>query len=231
LLKPIASPTSRKKITARMADSKKGSTKPSFVGALASGLNRRAFLRQSSAAALVATIAACKPSISNNSAQASSTTEKTEQSTRDKYPFNQHQKKSIFAVQMQLFPDDGDGPSAKDINSLSYLEWSLTDLDNQDDGDGEFILKGVGWLDGLSEQTQGDKFIALTTQQQDKVLQQIGKSSTGENWLSLLIYYLMEALLFDPFYGGNPDQIGWTWLKHQPGFPSPDNATNYRKFR
>ena len=41
------------------------------------------------------------------------------------------------------------------------------------------------------------------------------------NWLSLLLTYLLEALLADPVYGGNPGGIGWQWLAHQPGFPTP----------
>ncbi|MGB0496169.1 MAG: gluconate 2-dehydrogenase subunit 3 family protein, partial [Kangiellaceae bacterium] len=100
----------------------------------------------------------------------------------------------------------------------------------QADGDGEFIKKGIGWLNGLSKQTQGDRFLKLSFQQQEKVLEQISQSSTGENWMSILLYYIMEALLFDPIYGGNPDGIGWKWLQHQPGFPAPDSDTLYRKF-
>ncbi len=116
------------------------------------------------------------------------------------------------------------------MNALAYLQWALTDPDNAADGDGEFVVKGIGWLDGLSQQTQGDQFIKLDSQQQDKILSQISQSSAGENWLSLLIYYLIEALTLDPIYGGNPEQIGWQWLKHQPGFPRPTEATTYRNF-
>jgi gluconate 2-dehydrogenase gamma chain len=204
------------------------SSKPEFISPLASGLNRRAFLRQTSASILIAGIAACKPNVPSSS----NTENKAPNTTiaSDKFVFDDHQKKSLVAVQMQLFPSDGDGPSATDINGLAYLEWALTDPGNIDDGDGEFIVKGIGWLDGLSEQTQGDKFINLSSKQQDKVLKQIGESSTGENWISLLLYYLIEALLLDPFYGGNPDGIGWKWLKIQPGFPTPDKNANYLTF-
>jgi len=217
----------------RASNGKKGSSKPEFVGALASGLNRRAFIRQSSIAVMFATLAACKPNIPKSEkalAVDQSSETNTSNHLSDIYTFDQHQKETLKGVQMILFPDDGDGPSANDINALSYLEWTLTDPDNDADGDGDFIAKGIGWLDSLSEQTQGDQFIKLKAEQQDKVLQQISQSSAGENWMSLLIYYLMEALLFDPTYGGNPDGIGWTWLKHQPGFPAPDEKTNYRNF-
>jgi gluconate 2-dehydrogenase gamma chain len=61
-------------------------------------------------------------------------------------------------------------------------------------------------------------------------LHQIVDSSAGENWLSLLLYYLFESLTLDPVYGGNPDGIGWHWLEHQPGFPRPTKETSYRHF-
>lgn len=213
---------------------KKGSSKPEFVGALSSGLNRRAFLRQSSIAVLFASLAGCKPNITESKIPGTNGDSLSETQAPEFlsniYTFNQHQKETLAVVQMILFPDDGDGPSAKDINALSYLQWTLTDPDNHDDGDGDFIAKGIGWLDSLSEQTQGNQFINLKAEHQEKVLAQISQSSAGENWMSMLIYYLMEALLFDPVYGGNPDGIGWAWLKHQPGFPAPDEKTNYRNF-
>jgi len=222
-------------LSSEINPAKKGSSKPEFVSALSSGLNRRAFLRQSGAALLLTSIAACKPNISDNKDfdnKTSGSNFKSENSKTlsDIYIFDQHQKDLIIAVQLHLFPDDGDGPSATEINALKYLEWALTDPDNEDEGDGEFIVKGVGWLDSLSEQTQGDQFIKLSGEKQDKVLQQISKSSAGENWLSILIYYLIEALLFDPIYGGNPDGIGWKWLEHQPGFPAPTKDKLYRSF-
>lgn len=215
-----------------ISNAKKGSEKKIFVGALESGLNRRAFLRQSSIAILFSGIAACKPSIQgdSNGNNESIDSQPEKKSTNEIFEFTSQQQETLETVQMKLFPDDGDGPSAKQINALDYLQWTLTDPDNLSDGDGEFIVKGIGWLDSLSEQTQGTSFIKLKEPQQNKILTQISQSSAGENWLSILIYYLMEALLFDPIYGGNPDQIGWKWLKHQPGFPRPTEQTRYRKF-
>jgi len=218
------------KISSKLAAEKTGSSKSKFIDALSSGLNRRAFLRQSGIAVLITSIAACKPNIGDQKKSNPELEVKNTKVFLDRYAFDQHQKDSISRVQHHLFPDDGDGPSATDINALKYLEWALTDPDNQDDGDGDFIVQGVGWLNSLSEQTQGNQFIKLSHEKQDKVLRQISQSNTGENWLSTLIYYLMEALLFDPVYGGNPDGIGWKWLEHQPGFPAPTKDKLYRSF-
>jgi gluconate 2-dehydrogenase gamma chain len=60
-------------------------------------------------------------------------------------------------------------------------------------------------------------------------LREIEQSRAGRNWLSLLLTYLLEALLADPVYGGNPDGIGWTWLEHQPGYPAPPRDKSWYK--
>lgn len=202
---------------------KKGADLKDYQGPLASGLNRRAFLRTSAAISLLAGFTLTKPTFAIQQTAASST-------ATDGDIFTVQQQQVIDAVQMLLFPDDGDGPSAQDLNALEYLEWALTDQQNIDDGDVSYITKGIGWLNDLAKQTHGSPFVALTPAQQDKVLKQVAKSQAGENWLSLLMYYLTEALMLDPVYGGNPNMIGWQWLEHQPGFPAPIIGKTYRDF-
>jgi len=208
---------------------KRGSIKSAYQGPLASGLNRRAFLKTSTAIALLGGLPGCKPQAPDASISETPQAIQKASGARTDF-FTPSQQRTLDAVQMQLFPDDDDGPSARDINAIEYLEWAMTDPQNIDDGDPAFLRQGIGWLDDLAAQTQGDAFIQLSTQQQDKVLRQIAQSSAGENWLSLLMYYLTEALLLDPVYGGNPDGIGWQWLEHQPGFPQPVAGKTYRDF-
>ena len=158
------------------------------------------------------------------------TTAAKTQATPAKSFFNPQQKKIIETVQQHLLPDDGDGPDAKAINAYGYLEFALTDAKNIADGDPEYIVKGIGWLEDLSKQSQGDSFLKLPQDKQSQLLERIATSSAGENWLSLLIYYLTEALLLDPIYGGNTEQKGWQWLEHQAGFPRPVKGKTYRDF-
>lgn len=206
---------------------KRGSNKPDFQGALASGLNRRAFLKTTGAIAALGGLLSCKPNIPRVDTSKIPASAKTV--TIDVL-FTAPQSELLDAIYMQLFPADGNGPSARDINAVKYLEWAMSDPDNIDDGDPEFIIKGLGWLEDLAQQTQGDAFIGLTQVKQQQVLTQIAQSRAGENWMSLLIYYLTEALLLDPVYGGNPEQVGWQWLEHQPGFPRPVVGKTYRDF-
>ncbi len=197
-----------------------------------SGINRREFMKGSLALSVLAGLSACKPSIENKSAKKQvkliRQTDRTVKLTGR--VFNEKQLLDIQAVSMRLFPDDGDGPSADDLNFLTYLEWAMTDEQNMSDGDPEFIVKGIGWLNQFANDDYGKDFKELSVQKQDKLLSTTARSDAGERWMALLIYYLIEALALDPFYGGNTDQVGWKWLKHQGGFPNPIAGKTYRDF-
>jgi len=201
------------------------SIKAAFVSAYDSGFNRRAFLRQTGAAAVLLTLLGAKPNV-GMAAEAAEVVD----NDRGRADFNAHSRGVVEAVQLQLFPDDGDGPSARQLNGFQYLSWALADPENAAEGDKAFILKGVGWLEAQSNATQGDSFMKLTPIQQNTVMKQISQTQAGENWLSLLLYYLLESLTLDPVYGGNPDGIGWKWLEHQPGFPRPVQGKTYLDF-
>ncbi len=128
--------------------------------------------------------------------------------------------KTLSDVQQHLFPAAEDTPGAGDINAIVYLHNTLENP-AADGEDREFIVNGVGWLNELTQKKYQQSFTTLDTAQRETVLRQIEQSRAGERWLSLLLTYLLEALLSDPVYGGNTNGIGWNWLEHQPGFPTP----------
>ncbi len=133
---------------------------------------------------------------------------------------NQHPWPIFAAVQEILFPADGNGPSARDILATHYLQLVVHTPDF-DAAEREFILEGVTWLDQYAQEKHKNAFLSLNALQKDAVLRAIAQSSAGDRWLSALLNYLLEALLCDPVYGGNPQGIGWNWLQHQAGFPRP----------
>ncbi len=135
---------------------------------------------------------------------------------------------TLSAVQQQLFPADGDGPGAEDIRAAAYL-FRAMQLPRFPAEEREFILQGPGWLNELAQQRDQRPFEQLSPPQQDRLLQQVAASRAGENWLSLLLLYIFEALLTNPLYGGNPDGIGWHWLEHNPGFPQPTPTNTFDK--
>lgn len=135
---------------------------------------------------------------------------------------------TIVAVQEHLFPSETDSPGANDINAASYLKRLLDDTDNDQD-ERNFILNGPNWLNELAKTEYQKPFAQLDATQGEQLLQRIAQSEAGENWLSLLLLYIFEALLSSPLYGGNPDGIGWRWLEHNPGFPQPTSNNTYKK--
>lgn len=134
--------------------------------------------------------------------------------------------KTIDAVQNHLFPASKDSPGAKDIHALVYLQRMIKAPDITS-GERELIKRGEGWLNDLCKQKFDRRFTGLSHDEREKILRQVERSSAGERWLSKLMTYIIEALLSDPVYGGNPDGIGWKWLQHKPGFPLPDESHRY----
>jgi len=126
----------------------------------------------------------------------------------------------IDVVQQHLFPAEVKAPGAREINALAYLQFVVTDttLDAEDRG---FITQGAAWMEGMAQQMHKASFTKLDEKDREAVLRRIAASDSGENWLSTLMLYIVEALLTDPVYGGNTDQLGWKWLEHIPGFPRP----------
>jgi gluconate 2-dehydrogenase gamma chain len=127
---------------------------------------------------------------------------------------------TLAAVQEVLFPAGENIPGAADIGATVYLHTAIENP-NADGEDKDFIFKGIGWLDDLTQERHKKSFVQLSTVQQDEIIQLIVKSRAGRNWVSMLLTYTLEALLADPVYGGNKNQAGWKWLQHQPGYPAP----------
>ena len=143
--------------------------------------------------------------------------------------FSAQQLKLVTAVQEHLFPQGPDSPGAADINAAAYLEWAIT-APGIDPDTKNTIVNGVGRLQDASRERFDVTFERATFSQREQLLRYLADNTRwGRAWLSLMLYYLFEALLSDPVYGGNPDKVGWKWLHHQPGFPTPPADKIYGK--
>ena len=172
-------------------------------------LSRRQLLMAAAAGSLAAVFPLSAVASAENKAKAGTLPD----SEPDPWPL-------IDAVQQALFPAEEHAPGAREINALAYLKFVVSDTTLAAE-DREFITRGAAWLDDMSQQMYKKAFIVLDNTEREKVLQRIAGSKAGENWLSTLMLYIVEALLTDPVYGGNTEQRGWTWLQHVPGFPRP----------
>jgi gluconate 2-dehydrogenase gamma chain len=187
-----------------------------FLDQLPQNWQRRAFLRAGVKTATAVALAPLLGPLSGCSEQSKT----TEALTRAPWP-------TIAAVQAHLFPQDGVGPGAADINAAAYL-YSVLQTPNFDVEEKQFILDGVNQLDQVSHELQQQPFLALTSAQRETVLQEVATYRVGDRWLGALLTYILEALLSDPVYGGNPDGSGWRWLEHTPGFPRPPTPYTQR---
>jgi len=133
---------------------------------------------------------------------------------------------TLDATLNQLLPESATGPSAEDINATAYLHQVMTVQPTEQD-EKDFILKGVGWLNGYANSEKGRAFAELTFDEKEQLLQGISQSRAGSNWLNTLLSYIFQSMLAPPSYGGNPSGIGWQWLEHKAGFPLPGKGQRY----
>ena len=133
---------------------------------------------------------------------------------------------TLNATLNHLLPSSKTGPSAKALQAINYLYQIMTVQPTPKD-EKEFILKGVGWLNGYAKNQKSARFVELNFEEKEQVLRGISGSNAGSNWINTLLNYLLEAMLSPSAYGGNPDGIGWQWLEHQGGFPLPTKGQRY----
>jgi gluconate 2-dehydrogenase gamma chain len=133
---------------------------------------------------------------------------------------------TLDATLNQLLPSSATGPSASEIRATAYLYQVMTVQPTEQD-EKEFILKGVGWLNGYANSEKSANFVQLNFSDKEQILRGISQSTAGQNWLNTLLGYIFQAMLAPESYGGNPDGIGYKWLEHQAGFPLPNEGQRY----
>jgi len=133
---------------------------------------------------------------------------------------------TLDATLNQLLPSSPTGPSAADIQATAYLHQIMTVQPTEQD-EKDFIIKGVGWLNGYANSEKSANFASLTFADKEQLLRGISRSTAGQNWLNTLLNYVFQAMLAPPSYGGNPNGIGYQWLEHQSGFPLPKEGQRY----
>lgn len=138
---------------------------------------------------------------------------------------------TLDATLNHLLPASTDNPvnsdiSAKKINATAYL-YNIMTVQPTEAEEKEFILKGVGWLNGFAHSEKSKAFVELSTAEKEQLLRGISHSRAGQNWLNTLLGYIFEAMLTPPSYGGQPAGEGWQWLEHQAGFPLPKKGQQY----
>lgn len=124
--------------------------------------------------------------------------------------------KTIAAVQEVLFPKGLEAPAASEFGATAYLA-NVALHSSFLKSDLNFLNHGVQEL-----MNEYNDFLTLSPKEQDQVLREFTEEHrSGESWVSFLLYFTIEALLSDPIYGGNKNELGWKWANHNPGLPRP----------
>ncbi len=127
---------------------------------------------------------------------------------------------TLALLQEDLFPSLNEKLNIHTINARAYLSYILNHPRVSDD-DKRFLKKGVLWLDEEADDLFGAQYAKLPAKKRQKVLKSITKTEWGESFIEMILTYLFEALLGDPIYGINKDEVGWQWVHHTPGLPRP----------
>ncbi|CAA6824013.1 MAG: Unknown protein [uncultured Sulfurovum sp.] len=124
--------------------------------------------------------------------------------------------KTLAAVQEVLFPKNLLAPSASEFGATAYLANVATHS--------SFLTSDLAFLNYGAKELMQDHhdFLSLSPQEKDDTLREfIDKNDSGQNWVSFVLYFSIEALLASPIYGGNKNESGWKWLEHNAGLPQP----------
>ncbi len=133
---------------------------------------------------------------------------------------------TIAVVQNHLLPSEQGAPGAVEINALQYLHNYLSNPAT-DPIEVKFIFSGTQTLKKLTQIKKQSLLADQSIEQREITLRQFEQSTKGRRWLLTILNYVLEALLTDPVYGGNPNGIGWQWLEHRSGDPHPPMNKRY----
>ena len=131
----------------------------------------------------------------------------------------------MAAVQEHLFPSEPGVPGAREANATAWLQWVLSDPALAEESR-RLYRQGVEKLTRLTLAKGAVPFHRLHEAERERLLRACERQG-GAHWLREVIHYILEALLSDPVYGGNPDGVGWRWLEHRPGFRRPGSRQRY----
>ncbi len=138
------------------------------------------------------------------------------------------EEETLAAVMDIVLPTGADSPGAREVRATEYLFTIISDPDIEP-SDRKFLREGIGFIDSFAKEKTGARFAALAPEKRLAVFEQFVAEERGENWVSMLISYSLEALFGDPAYGVNVNEAGWKWIGHTPGFPHPPGRKWYKK--
>ncbi|MEK6774902.1 MAG: gluconate 2-dehydrogenase subunit 3 family protein [Bdellovibrionota bacterium] len=134
--------------------------------------------------------------------------------------FSDEEFNTLGAVQNCILPGGVSSPDAQAIGAMTYLERFFSYPDFKDQYF-IFIQDGLNRLNKNALRKKNKNFYALDVEDRENLLLEFEKEGFNRDWLMFVIALTVEALLSDPIYGGNKNEMGWKWLEYSPKFPRP----------
>jgi len=126
---------------------------------------------------------------------------------------------TIEAATARIVPTDQD-PGAKEAGAVNYIDQQLAVYYHNAQ---QLYHDGIKRLDAQSQKLHGAKFVDLSPEHQDMVLEDAEKNDPG--FFGALRQHTMEGCLADPEYGGNKGRIMWKVVGF-PGRKLPEGYTD-----
>jgi len=129
-----------------------------------------------------------------------------------------NQYEILKAVLNHLFPNTNQYSGASSFKAFEFLMF-VSKHPSFEKSDLDFIIEGTKKLQNFNS-----KFLELNKEEKEIVLREFEKLNFGQNWLSTIMYYGIEAMLGDPIYGGNKNMLGWKNINHNTPIPTASRA-------
>ena len=127
----------------------------------------------------------------------------------------------ISDIQEFIFPSNKGYLGAKEFNSIGYIE-TMTKYNIFKNSEVRYLIFGANSFDFRVRSKYGKPFSNLSLSQKDKFFKwYINQSKRNLKWIEKIKIHTLYALMSDPIYGGNKNQVGWKWLNITPPNPRP----------
>src|SRR5829696_4842736 len=126
--------------------------------------------------------------------------------------------RTAAALFERLFPADENGPGAREIGVVPYLDRALSGAyrDRVED-----YRLGLAALDSVAREGHGTSFAGCGQDAQDAMISALESGTlhglltpSPRSFFEMVLAHLQEGLFADPAYGGNRDKLGWRFLGH-----------------
>jgi gluconate 2-dehydrogenase gamma chain len=136
----------------------------------------------------------------------------------------------LGAILDRLIPTDANGPGARDVGVLQYIDRSLADALAASRA---AYSAGLTALDRYARATRGQPFLQLTATDQDSVLIDCetggatGFTGSSAQFFGMVLNHTRQGMFGDPHYGGNEHFAGWDLIGY-PGVRTSITASDQK---